>query len=99
MIAVFGRKDIKTGILYNKSEGGAGGDTGYFGTERHKENCKKRSGDMNGFYGRRHTPETLQAMKDSLKGRTAWNKGKRLPEEQISAHALYMREWRKKRRS
>ena len=99
MIAVFGRKDTKTGILHNRSEGGLGGDTGYFGTERHKKDCEKRSGERNGFYGRKHTPETLQAMKDALKGRTAWNKGKRLPEAQVSAHALYMREWRKKRQS
>ena len=99
MIAVFGRKDIKSGILHNRSEGGAGGNTGYFGTKRHKENCKKRTGENNSFYGRKHSSETLQAMKESLKGRSAWNKGKYLPEEQVSAHALYMREWRKKRQS
>jgi hypothetical protein len=38
-------------------------------------------------------------MKEPLKGRSAWNKGKYLTEEQVSAHALYMREWRKKRQS
>jgi len=38
-------------------------------------------------------------MKESLKGRSAWNNRKYLPEEQVSSHALYMREWRKKRQS
>ena len=97
MIAVFGRKDNKSGILWNRTNGGDG-TSGAIMSDDFREKCR-RTGENNGFYGRKHTPETLQAMKDALKGRSAWNKGKYLPGEQVSAHALYMREWRKKRQS
>jgi len=98
MIAILGRKDIKTGILHNKTDGGSGGDTGYLGSEEHKELMRKRTGDKNSFYGRKHTPEALERISNALKGRTAWNKDKCLPDAQVSAHALYMREWRMKNR-
>jgi len=96
MIGIFGRKDNKSGILWNRTNGGDG-TSGAIMNDDFKEKCRQRTGDKNGFYGRKHTCEALEQMKNSLKGRTAWNKGKHLPEDSVSAHALYMREWRKKK--
>ena len=91
MISVFGRKDLGTGILRNKSEGGIGGDTGYFGTERHREDARKRTGEKNPFYGKTHTEESKKIMSENLKGRKAWNKGKVSSD---NPHAAYMRAYR-----
>jgi hypothetical protein len=36
-------------------------------------------------------------MKESKRGSIPHNKGKYAPEDRVSPHALYMREWRRKR--
>lgn len=68
MIAVFGRKDTETGILRNMTNGGDG-ISGYSHTEKTKRRMSK-SGEKNSFYGKKHSPETLEKMKEASKNRT-----------------------------
>ena len=90
MIAVLGRKDINTGILRNRSDGGAGGTSGAIMSDEWRRKNRK-PGKLNGFYGRTHTAETKALMTESLKGRKAWNEGKVFSD---NPHAAYMRAYR-----
>ena len=48
-------------------------------SEQHKENIKKAHiGKKNHFYGKHHSEESKQKMRESLSGKTAWNKGTHL---------------------
>ena len=42
---------------------------------------KKYIGENNPFYGKSHTKETKQRIRDKLKGRIPWNKGKKYSEK------------------
>jgi hypothetical protein len=69
MIAVFGRKDLGTGILRNMTNGGDG-ISGYTHTEETKKLLsEKNSGKNNAWYGKNHTEETKSKMKESNKSR------------------------------
>jgi len=62
MIAVFGRKDLGTGILHNRSDGGQG-SSGY----KHTEQAKKKI-SQNGK-GRKVSDETRKRLSEAQKGR------------------------------
>ena len=74
MIAVFGRKDLGTGILINRTNGGEGSS----GVVKSDETRKKLS-----EAGRRrtHSEETKKRMSDSQKGRTHSEETKRKQSE------------------
>ena len=69
MIAIFGRKDLGTGILQNLSEGGSGGASGYVTSP---EVCSLRSKRMVGnkiWSGRTHCKEAREKVSEARKGK------------------------------
>jgi hypothetical protein len=107
MIAVFGRKDLRTGILQNQTNGGEGGS----GAVRSKETKNKISKAMkNRVFAEEHknnlkasavgnkNGQGNKGKKHSLEFRENLRKVKTKPDSEVSAHALYMREYRKKQR-
>ena len=79
MIAVFGRKDLGTGILRNKTDGGEGSSGAVVGEETRRKQSERRKGKNNSnygkrgeqsyWYGRKHTPETKDKISTSHTGK------------------------------
>ena len=69
MIDVFGRKDLRTGILRNMTNGGDG-ISGYSHTDETKRILsEKNSGENNAWYGKNLTEETRKKMRESNKNK------------------------------
>jgi hypothetical protein len=81
MIAVFGRKDLGTGILYNRTNGGEGSS----GALRSEELRKKISSSMK---GRTFTKEHLDKISKKLKGRKVSEDHKKKNSEKLKGRKL-----------
>jgi hypothetical protein len=68
MIAVFGRKDLGTGILRNKTDGGEGNSNPSENTRRKMSELKR--GEKNYNYGKTPSEETRRKSSEAQKGRT-----------------------------
>jgi hypothetical protein len=81
MIAVFGRKDLDTGILRNLSDGGEGSASyGFKGKSHTPQACRKMSkaqrGSNHPMYGKTHTETTKVKMSKTRIGKP-WSQARR----------------------
>jgi hypothetical protein len=74
MIAVFGRKDLGTGILLNRTDGGEGGSG-----RIHSEETRRKVSEV--LKGKTLSEETKRKMSEAKKGENHPNYGKSLSEE------------------
>ena len=74
MIVVFGRKDLGTGILHNKTDGGDGA-SGYVFSEETKRKLSEAK------KGKKHSEETRRKQSERMKGENNLNYGKSPSEE------------------
>ena len=69
MIAVFGRKDLGTGILHNLTDGGDGASGYVFSEETKRKQSEAHKGNTT-WLGKTHSEETKRKMSDTRKGKT-----------------------------
>ena len=79
MIAVFGRKDLGTGILHNRTDGGDG--VSNLSDETRKKMSEVKKGENNPNYGKIFSEEHRKKLSEARKGQNNPNYGKIFSEE------------------
>ena len=88
MIAIFGRKDLGTGILYNKTDGGDGASGSIHTEETKRKLSEMRKGKVPPNKGIPHTDETKRKISVANAGKVSYWKDKTLPKDVIEKMKL-----------
>ena len=95
MIAVFGRKDLGTGILHNRTDGGEGSSGAVVSEETKAKMSAAQKGDKNHNYGKATSEETRKKLSEIAKGRV-FSEETRKKLSQASKNKTHSEETKKK---